>query len=165
MMDFPKGGLGDDQATCCPPFCHQGFVPPAGYTPEMTTEITEGVFDQIGGEEAPVQGRRHLQGKSRFEILFGFKVRLMCFCGLVFEEGFQFLEDFLGSLEALSLAQAGKEGRKAANDFEISSKLTEIMLLTNIAVASQRAIYEVWRIRVVESVMPGRCVRRLPPRL
>ena len=30
-----------------------------------------------------------------------------------------------------------KEGRKAANDFEIASKLTEIMLLTNIAVAAQ----------------------------
>ena len=34
--------------------------------------------------------------------------------------------------------EAIKEGRKAANDFEISSKLTEIMLLTNIAVASQQ---------------------------
>jgi predicted dehydrogenase len=33
--------------------------------------------------------------------------------------------------------EAIKEGRKAANDFEISAKLTEIMLLTNIAVASQ----------------------------
>ena len=31
-----------------------------------------------------------------------------------------------------------KEGRKAKNDFEISSKLTEIMLLTNIAVVSQQ---------------------------
>jgi len=31
-----------------------------------------------------------------------------------------------------------KEGRKAANDFEISAKLTEIMLLTNIAVNSQQ---------------------------
>ncbi|MEZ5069622.1 MAG: Gfo/Idh/MocA family oxidoreductase, partial [Bacteroidales bacterium] len=31
-----------------------------------------------------------------------------------------------------------KEGRKAANDFEIASKLTEIMLLTNIAVVSQQ---------------------------
>ncbi len=31
-----------------------------------------------------------------------------------------------------------KEGRKAKNDFEISSKLTEIMLLTNIAVLSQQ---------------------------
>ena len=34
--------------------------------------------------------------------------------------------------------EAIKEGRKAANDFEISAKLTEIMLLTNIAVVSQR---------------------------
>ncbi len=34
--------------------------------------------------------------------------------------------------------EAIKEGRKAANDFEISSVLTEIMLLTNIAVASQQ---------------------------
>ena len=34
--------------------------------------------------------------------------------------------------------EAIKEGRKAANDFEISSKLTEIMLLTNIAVNSQQ---------------------------
>ena len=33
--------------------------------------------------------------------------------------------------------EAIKEGRKAANDFEISGKLTEIMLLTNIAVAAQ----------------------------
>ena len=31
-----------------------------------------------------------------------------------------------------------KEGRKAKNDFEVSSKLTEIMLLTNIAVLSQQ---------------------------
>jgi predicted dehydrogenase len=34
--------------------------------------------------------------------------------------------------------EAIKEGRKAANDFEISTKLTEIMLLTNIAVISQQ---------------------------
>jgi predicted dehydrogenase len=34
--------------------------------------------------------------------------------------------------------EAIKEGRKAANDFEIAAKLTEIMLLTNIAVASQQ---------------------------
>jgi hypothetical protein len=34
--------------------------------------------------------------------------------------------------------EAIKEGRKAANDFEISSRLTEIMLLTNIAVVSQQ---------------------------
>ena len=34
--------------------------------------------------------------------------------------------------------EAIKEGRKAANDFEVASKLTEIMLLTNIAVVSQR---------------------------
>jgi len=34
--------------------------------------------------------------------------------------------------------EAIKEGRKAANDFEISTKLTEIMLLTNIAVAAQQ---------------------------
>jgi predicted dehydrogenase len=34
--------------------------------------------------------------------------------------------------------EAIKEGRKAANDFEISARLTEIMLLTNIAVASQQ---------------------------
>ncbi|WP_321369995.1 Gfo/Idh/MocA family oxidoreductase [uncultured Draconibacterium sp.] len=34
--------------------------------------------------------------------------------------------------------EAIKEGRKAANDFEVSSKLTEIMLLTNIAVVSQQ---------------------------
>jgi hypothetical protein len=33
--------------------------------------------------------------------------------------------------------EAIKEGRKAANDFEIAAKLTEIMLLTNIAVAAQ----------------------------
>ena len=34
--------------------------------------------------------------------------------------------------------EAIKEGRKAANDFAVSAKLTEIMLLTNIAVAAQR---------------------------
>jgi hypothetical protein len=34
--------------------------------------------------------------------------------------------------------EAIKEGRKAANDFEIASKLTEIMLLTNVAVMSQQ---------------------------
>ena len=34
--------------------------------------------------------------------------------------------------------EAIKEGRKAANDFEVSAKLTEIMLLTNIAVDAQR---------------------------
>jgi len=34
--------------------------------------------------------------------------------------------------------EAIKEGRKAANDFEIAAKLTEIMLLTNIAVISQQ---------------------------
>jgi predicted dehydrogenase len=34
--------------------------------------------------------------------------------------------------------EAIKEGRKAANDFEVSAKLTEIMLLTNIAVAAQQ---------------------------
>ena len=34
--------------------------------------------------------------------------------------------------------EAIKEGRKAANDFEIASKLTEIMLLTNVAVAAQQ---------------------------
>jgi len=34
--------------------------------------------------------------------------------------------------------EAIKEGRKAANDFAISAKLTEIMLLTNIAVMAQR---------------------------
>jgi len=34
--------------------------------------------------------------------------------------------------------EAIKEGRKAANDFEVASKLTEIMLLTNIAVAAQQ---------------------------
>jgi len=34
--------------------------------------------------------------------------------------------------------EAIKEGRMAANDFEIASVLTEIMLLTNIAVASQQ---------------------------
>ena len=34
--------------------------------------------------------------------------------------------------------EAIKEGRKATNDFEVSSKLTEIMLLTNIAVVSQQ---------------------------
>ncbi|MDR2389294.1 MAG: Gfo/Idh/MocA family oxidoreductase [Tannerellaceae bacterium] len=34
--------------------------------------------------------------------------------------------------------EAIKEGRKAANDFETAAKLTEIMLLTNIAVVSQR---------------------------
>jgi len=34
--------------------------------------------------------------------------------------------------------EAIKEGRKAANDFKISAKLTEIMLLTNIAVAAQQ---------------------------
>ncbi|MDH6358083.1 Gfo/Idh/MocA family oxidoreductase [Parabacteroides sp. PF5-9] len=34
--------------------------------------------------------------------------------------------------------EAIKEGRKAANDFEIAAKLNEIMLLTNIAVVSQR---------------------------
>ena len=34
--------------------------------------------------------------------------------------------------------EAIKEGRKAANDFEIASKLTEVMLLTNVAVMSQQ---------------------------
>ena len=34
--------------------------------------------------------------------------------------------------------EAIKEGRKAANDFEHASKVTEIMLLTNIAVVAQR---------------------------
>jgi len=34
--------------------------------------------------------------------------------------------------------EAIKEGRKAVNSFEIASKLTEIMLLTNIAVQSQQ---------------------------
>ncbi len=34
--------------------------------------------------------------------------------------------------------EAIKEGRKAANDFEMAGKLTEIMLLTNIAVVSQQ---------------------------
>ena len=34
--------------------------------------------------------------------------------------------------------EAIKEGRKAANDFEIAAKLNEIMLLANIAVVSQR---------------------------
>jgi len=34
--------------------------------------------------------------------------------------------------------EAIKEGRKAANDFEVSAKLNEIMLLTNIAVAAQQ---------------------------
>ena len=34
--------------------------------------------------------------------------------------------------------EAIKEERKAANDFEIAAKLTEIMLLTNIAVAAQQ---------------------------
>jgi hypothetical protein len=38
----------------------------------------------------------------------------------------------------VDFVEAIKEGRKAANDFEISSKLTEIMLLTNIAVAAQQ---------------------------
>jgi len=34
--------------------------------------------------------------------------------------------------------EAIKEGRMAANDFEVAAVLTEIMLLTNIAVASQQ---------------------------
>ncbi len=34
--------------------------------------------------------------------------------------------------------EAIKEGRKASNDFEIAARLTEIMLLTNIAVVSQQ---------------------------
>lgn len=34
--------------------------------------------------------------------------------------------------------EAIKEGRKAANDFEVATRLNEIMLLTNIAVVSQR---------------------------
>jgi len=34
--------------------------------------------------------------------------------------------------------EAIREGRKAANDFEVAAKLTEIMLLTNVAVASQK---------------------------
>jgi len=38
----------------------------------------------------------------------------------------------------VDFVEAIKEGRKAANDFEIAAKLTEIMLLTNIAVASQQ---------------------------
>lgn len=39
-------------------------------------------------------------------------------------------EDWIGAI---------REGKKSCNDFSISSKLTEIMLLTNIAVKSQRA--------------------------
>jgi predicted dehydrogenase len=39
-------------------------------------------------------------------------------------------EDWIGAIKA---------GKKACNDFSISSKLTEIMLLTNVAVRSQRA--------------------------
>ena len=38
----------------------------------------------------------------------------------------------------MDFIEAIKEGRKAANDFEVSSKLNEIMLLTNIAVAAQQ---------------------------
>lgn len=38
----------------------------------------------------------------------------------------------------VDFVEAIKEGRKAANDFEIAAKLTEIMLLTNVAVASQK---------------------------
>jgi predicted dehydrogenase len=39
-------------------------------------------------------------------------------------------EDWIGAI---------KDGKKSSNDFSISSKLTEIMLLTNIAVKNQRA--------------------------
>ena len=38
----------------------------------------------------------------------------------------------------VDFTEAIKEGRKAVNDFEISSKQTEIMLFTNIAVASSQ---------------------------
>ena len=38
----------------------------------------------------------------------------------------------------IDFCEAITEGRKAKNDFEISSKLTEIMLLTNIAIVSQQ---------------------------
>jgi predicted dehydrogenase len=38
----------------------------------------------------------------------------------------------------IDFIEAIKEGRKAKNDFEISAKLTEIMLLANIAVAAQQ---------------------------
>lgn len=38
----------------------------------------------------------------------------------------------------IDFCEAITEGRKAKNDFEISAKLTEIMLLTNIAVVSQQ---------------------------
>ena len=37
----------------------------------------------------------------------------------------------------IDFVKAIKEGRKAKNDFEISAKLTEIMLLGNIAVLAQ----------------------------
>jgi hypothetical protein len=38
----------------------------------------------------------------------------------------------------VDFVEAIKEGRKAANDFEVAAKLTEIMLLTNIAVIPQQ---------------------------
>ncbi len=38
----------------------------------------------------------------------------------------------------VDFVEAIKEGRKTKNDFEVASKLTEIMLLTNIAVVSQQ---------------------------
>ena len=56
------------------------------------------------------------------------------------DPGFKAPEPWLNrpSSVYVDFIEAIKEGRKAANDFEISSVLTEIMLLTNIAVASQQ---------------------------
>ena len=38
----------------------------------------------------------------------------------------------------LDFIEAIKENRKASNNFEVASKVTEIMLLTNVAVLSQQ---------------------------
>ena len=40
--------------------------------------------------------------------------------------------------EAHKIIEAIKENRQAANNFEIAAKVTEIMLLTNVAVLSQQ---------------------------
>ncbi len=56
------------------------------------------------------------------------------------DPGFKAPEPWLNRPKSVyvDFIEAIKEGRKAANDFEVSSVLTEIMLLTNIAVASQQ---------------------------
>ncbi len=56
------------------------------------------------------------------------------------DPGFKAPEPWLNRPKSIyvDFIEAIKEGRKAANDFEVASKLTEIMLLTNVAVMSQQ---------------------------